>query len=556
MGARSRRSLLQPVIVSELVRTKLERHWPLLAALAILALVAAWVLRRCFSFTGGHLVYALDDPYISMAVARNLVQAGVWGISPAHFASACSSLLWPLVLAVCYRLFGVGEALPLLLNLGFSVGLLTVSELVARRFGVGARLRFSMLAAIVLLMPIFPVAMCGLEHLLHAMLSVAFMAASVRALGANGTRRLDWLVLGLAALVSMSRYEGLFLVGGAALLAAHARRGRFALSILASAGLPVLAFGLYSLHQGWHFLPNSVLLKGQRLELTPSSLLGFAGLTGYRELAQNPHLLVLLLAGMGMLRAVWPARDEQASAARGMLLLCAVATLAQLNFARTGWFYRYEAYLVAMWLVALFCALPLARRPDVSGTRLLRLAWPAALLVLATCPLVERSAEAHGRTARASHEIYEQQFQMARLLQRFGSSVVAANDIGAMSYLAAVEVIDLYGLATLEVGNAKLGKSYGLPFIDSFTHDKRAKLAIVYDPWFEQYGGLPRSWVKVGEWTIQENVIVGGRTVSFYVIDPSFCATLVFGLRAFSSQLPREVEQRGAYLGSVPSPCH
>jgi hypothetical protein len=32
--------------------------------------------------TNGHFVYSLDDPYIHLAVAKNLARHGVWGVAP------------------------------------------------------------------------------------------------------------------------------------------------------------------------------------------------------------------------------------------------------------------------------------------------------------------------------------------------------------------------------------------------------------------------------------------------------------------------------------------
>src|ERR1700736_3790681 len=47
----------------------------------------------------GRFAYLLDDAYIHLAMARDLVVHGTWGIAPGVYESASSSPLWTLALA-------------------------------------------------------------------------------------------------------------------------------------------------------------------------------------------------------------------------------------------------------------------------------------------------------------------------------------------------------------------------------------------------------------------------------------------------------------------------
>ncbi len=47
------------------------RHWPVLAAIIILWCTVLLLLILSVRQNQGHLVYALDDPYIHMAIAKN-----------------------------------------------------------------------------------------------------------------------------------------------------------------------------------------------------------------------------------------------------------------------------------------------------------------------------------------------------------------------------------------------------------------------------------------------------------------------------------------------------
>ena len=96
----------------------------------------------------------------------------------------------------------------------------------------------------------------------------------------------------------------------------------------------------------------------------------------------------------------------------------------------------------------------------------------------------------------------------------------------------------------MEVARAKKQNSFDVEFIDQITKSHQIKIAILYDYWFDPYGGLPSEWIKVGEWTIQNNVVCGGKTVSFYAVDISDKDLLTQHLRGFSQSLPEDVIRR------------
>src|SRR5690349_2736474 len=69
-----------------------------LLAVAILGLYAACAVRN-----GGTFVYCVDDAYIHLALAKNLVTHGVYGVRPDAFAAASSSIAWPWMLVLCMK---------------------------------------------------------------------------------------------------------------------------------------------------------------------------------------------------------------------------------------------------------------------------------------------------------------------------------------------------------------------------------------------------------------------------------------------------------------------
>ena len=82
------------------------KHWPLYASVLVFLAIVSIVLYASISANRGYLVYAGDDAYIGMAVARNFAQFGVWGVTRYGFASLSSTLLWTLLLSLTYYLGG------------------------------------------------------------------------------------------------------------------------------------------------------------------------------------------------------------------------------------------------------------------------------------------------------------------------------------------------------------------------------------------------------------------------------------------------------------------
>jgi hypothetical protein len=117
------------------------------------------------------------------------------------------------------------------------------------------------------------------------------------------------------------------------------------------------------------------------------------------------------------------------------------------------------------------------------------------------------------------------------------------NDIGAVNYLADIHCLDLMGLANAEVAAARHKHTYSVGDIDRLSKQTGTRIAIIYDAWFN--GGLPPEWIRIGRWTIPNNVNVGEDTVSFYAVNSAEAQYLIESLGNFSSQLPPEVIQRG-----------
>lgn len=502
----------------------------------------------------GQFTYVLDDAYIHLAMAKNAVLSGAWGMTAEGFTSTSSSPLWTGMLAGFFWLFGISDSYPLWLNLVFGSAALIAAGLLLARTLESKWLQLGVLVGLVLVTPMPALALSGMEHSLHLLLSVLFLWLAADLLageGAGSRRKRAWLWL-LAPLLVATRYEGLFLLLAAGVLFLVKKRWVDALAVTAGGLLPVLAYGLVSLGQGWFFLPNSVLLKGRLPVFTAEGVLRLLGYNAFEQLKNNGFLLILCLAALGCcLYGLWRRgglpgfREVAALIYLGSLLL-------HLQFAQTGWFYRYEAYLVflGILLAGLYTGdiLNELRQAEIfrKYTAYLALGMLGLLLAL---PFVERAGRAFLTTSQAMNNIYEQQYQMARFVREYyAGQALALNDIGAVSYLSEIRLLDLWGLASLEVAQAKLERAYGPERIAGLAGEKGVRIAIVYDLFFQETGGLPRTWEKVGEWRIRDNRVCASDTVAFYAIVPEARDELKRRLNEFREQLPAEVEQSGAYL--------
>ncbi len=504
----------------------------------------ALLLHAALARTGGHLVYALDDAYIHMAVARNLAEHGVWGVTRYAFTSSTSSLLWPLLLAAADRLVGVREVTPIVLAFVFAAAAVALADRLLR--GVPDRLRTIALVGVVLLTPLPTLVMAGMEHTLQVA-AVLWLLDRVRAVDedAPGTsvRTLGLLALA-AALATAVRYESLFLLAPAVVVLAAARRWRAAATAAVVGLMPPAIYGAISVAHGWPPLPNSLLLK--RATFEGAGMAGLADRLGghaLRTLVEAPHLLVLLAAVL-MLGALRPA----SRALRWWDAMFVTATLLHVQLAAVGWLFRYEAYLVAIGLVLVARHLADAPAGEVPRPVSARVALALAVLV-AAAPLLSRAVDALVQTPAAARNIYEQQYQMGLFLRELpAGSTVMANDIGAVAYLADVRLVDLYGLATQETARARRAGRLDRDLLARLAEASPPAAVVIYRSWFAD--AIPEAWIEVGTWKVPEKVVVADRTVTFLATRAEDAARLSRALSAFQARLPPSVSARVSDAGA------
>ena len=534
------------------------KHWPLFAAVIILCVSTGVISTLLILRENGHLVYALDDPYIQMAMAKNFALHGVWGITRFGFTSASSSPLWTFLIAVSYLVFGVSEMSPFYLSLLCGALVLGVAYCVLRWYKLSPKLTFWTLLVLVFFTPL-PLLICiGSEHPLHVALTIllTFLAARLLSEESPSTARRDLiLLLAVSPMVTVVRYEGMFLILVVCALFLLRGRGLTGVAVGMAGFSSILLYGALGLAKGWSWLPSSILLKGNFPRFTDwgtalDSLFGPA----YFNVKMGPHLVVLVLGSLFLAlyasdrrKALWDSRQV-------MTAIFVAIALAHIQFCMVALFFRHEAYLVALGIVVIVAQLADQLPQKLFGTPTDRALIPkhvggvllAALLIY---PCAVRAGAAMIYLPQASKNIYEQQYQMGLFIKRYyQGSTIALNDIGAVNFLADVHCLDLWGLATYEVTKLMRHHEYHTADILRLSREAGVKVAMVYDNWYTPIGGLPRDWVWVGKWALADNVVAGGDKVSIYAVDESETAPLMQKLQDFSPLLPKEVNQSGRYL--------
>ena len=128
-----------------------------------------------------------------------------------------------------------------------------------------------------------------------------------------------------------------------------------------------------------------------------------------------------------------------------------------------------------------------------------------------------RGLNSFRNATRAIYNIYEQQYQMGLFLrQYYKGQTVAANDIGAITYMADLNTIDMWGLGNNQVAQARKNMYWNNAFLQKVVADNHTRISVMYDSWFDK--DLTKNWVKVATWEMPYNYICGDIKVTFYGI--------------------------------------
>lgn len=526
----------------------LQKFSPFLTAvfflMAFCAIIYTFIVKENGVFT-----YVLDDPYIHLAMAKNAAYYGILGITKFGFTSSTSSPAWSLLLTDCIKIFGNFSYIPLLMSSFFAIVSLLVFNIVLRNDFNNKYILILLTSLAALAAPLPALIFTGLEHTAHIVFAMLLLWTSTLYLSNPDKKQsiYKWVCL-LAAVSTAFRYESAFMVFAVGVLLVLDRRYFRAVFLWISGAIAPIVFGFYSMSKGWFFLPNSLALKGNTDIF--SSLSGFVNKIFYnwfKQLGENPHLMVLVFISALILFLM---RNKTNSKAFIINLIYLASAILHLQLAQTGWFYRYEAYLVFLGIFSISASIN-----DLKETNLYislseyfesynRIQKSAVIffIILFCSPLIHRGFESAGRIKQASSNIYNQQYTYSQFINKYYSgATLVLNDIGAANYYNNIKTVDLWGLASIETARMKKNGSYTTQSFAKLFEKTNPDIAIIYQDWFLGETQLPANWIKSGEWKITNNIVCGESTVSFFAPNIEKARKLETNLNEFASQMPKAI---------------
>lgn len=553
--------MIENMTKSSMLHNHLRGYWTILLTITSFLIVLFMFASKCYRANDQHFVYTLDDPYIHMAIAKNLVLYGNWGVTPEYFSSSSSSLGWTLLLAGYYFLFGISEFAPFFLNGIAAIGCLWYVFQFGQKYHLHPIHNLITQIVFVLFVPLIPVIFTGMEHTLHIFLMLMLIYQVLEVFSQNMMRgellsikTISFLMT--ASLVVMIRYESLFLLGMLIGVAIWRKRYLLGISIAIFSLAPVIIFGLISLVHHHYFLPNTLMVKGHFPNVT--SLKSIIYSFGYASLkilsTQNTHLLVLIIVTL-LIYIIRYNIFSYNESRQYLLIGIVIVSLLHGQFASTGWFYRYEAYIMALGIVAISISLDELIKQKLTILQsyhnklesIPKILSIVLLLIFCILPLSTRGNLALRLILPATKNIYEQQYQMGRFFTRYyRTASIAANDIGAISFFATPSyLLDFWGLGSIELTRAIRNQKERKQLVAKLAREHHVQFAVVYA---DQVKSIPKEWIKIGTWTIQNNVVCAGNTVTFFVVDFNKIAYALQALREFSKDLPPSVIEGGWYV--------
>ena len=528
------------------IKINLPSQWVLPLAILFLFILLLIVELPMLAFTKGMLIYPQGAGYIRMAIAKNLAFSQTWGLSPHEFSSASSSVLYPIILAACFKILGLQTVVPFVINLIGGVLFLKVLYEWLKRQTITPFSLLLILLFIIYVIPLHIMITLGMEATLEILFSFLFIFKFCEWMSVQNGKFPRVLYFYGAVMVTI-RYEGLFIICIACLALLIRRKWGFSAMLGIIASLPLLVFGIYSLRQGGYFIPQSIIIKQFPLPFDGLNIRNFFANEVINHLLY-PYPTRGAIAGSRLLIippfVYWLYIDffRRNPLYRYIMLFSLCLAVMHLIFSSATLFYRYEAYLIPCNLIVPCVTIAknglsfLEGRPSSAKWIL---GWAGIFLFY---PFFSRTWESFEDVSLGYKHEYLQNYQAARFIGAYyNGRTVVMDELGMAAFLGDGKQLDINeGIAYMDVARSKIEGYHPLEYQDFLINKEKPVVALIsdrnYHPW------LRRKWKKVGTWHTRYRIVLRDAELDIYAVDSSSASTLRKNLETFQASLPDEVK--------------
>ncbi len=522
----------------------LSRFIVVIIFLILTYLSASIIISNCES----NYIYPLDDTYIHLSISKNLAEKGIWGVTGHEFTSSSSSILYTLILSLFTFIGGSNDILPLIINIFISYFIiLFLYSFFKPVIFISGKEKTNQIASLLILslivltliieFPLVALTMSGMEHSLQILINLTFINLFIRYISENESKALTKLYL-ISILVPLVRYEGIFIIALALFFLILKKEYKNFWKLMIFSSSAIIFYGIISIYNGWYFLPNSILLKSNKpTSFDIISIINYI-LSWVIKLISEKHLLTIVISSSAILWFNLKLRLPVYSNRNLWLVFTLVLIPLHLAFAKTGWVYRYEAYLVAIGLISImYNSIEIFKYADLKLRNLI-----VVMMLLTLFANGLRAYDSLVDVPTMSKNIYHQQYQMAKFISKYNNkSTVVLGDIGACCYYTDIKLIDLVALGSLETLKLKIDKKFTKKEIFKLAESKNAEIAILYKDAFSEF--IPEQWIELESWKISDNKGCFKDIVTFYSIKTEKFIEQKLNLEEFSKDLPIEVQR-------------
>jgi hypothetical protein len=513
-----------------------EEKKTLFIPLTIFLLIVCAEIILILLLNSGLIVYTLDDSYIHLALAENIIR-GHYGVNLHEYSSPSSSILWPLILAP-FSGFSFGYLIPLIINVCSSTGTVLVFWLIIKLiFLKDSTENQKINNAIVLSVILFIIAtnligliFTGMEHSFQVFLTALIIYGLINQIE---NKQISWWFITAIIIAPLIRYENLPLSFASLVFLYICGYKKQAIISFITIAIIIIGFSVFLLNLGLDPLPLSIYRN--------SSIISSGGnaLALLQNLIRNiiSPRCTLLLVGLFFLTYIILS-GKKSKEKRLFAASLAIAILLHLIVGKPG---RYVFYI---WTASILSVLYLYRNwltKIITKNSFVKIAIATSIIVV-----IFSYKFIYGIviTPIASNNIYEQQYQMHRFIADYYKNSVSVNDLGYVSYRNDYYVMDLVGLASLEALNHWRANDKS-DWIDTISKEHNVKFAMVYDSWFHH---IPANWYKIAELYLGKIKISPSDTVvSFYVLNNNIKDKVISQLERYKLTLPKDVRLKIHY---------